>query len=300
MATEPLAEQTGLQGPAAWETEAEREQLHGVGPWRLGMRRLRRNKTALAFGFLFILLVAACLAAPLYAEHVAHTTADREPPVRHDHRRRQAEERGRLGRRADRAAVAQGRREVLARRRPERPRHHGAAALRRPQLADDRRGRGADDDDPVGHPRRARGLLPRLERHGDPVGTRHPLVVPGRDPRCGVGSGAGSGRAANRSDQDRGGLARRADIHHRAGLHPVHGAPDARTGAVAAREGVRGGGARPGRWTAADHVQRGRAQPGLDRARLLHAADRERGPARGRPVVPGRRRTAARTRPGAR
>jgi peptide/nickel transport system permease protein len=75
MATEPLAEQTGLKGPAAWETEAEREQLHGVGPWRLGMRRLRRNKTALAFGFLFILLVAACLAAPLYAEHVAHTTA---------------------------------------------------------------------------------------------------------------------------------------------------------------------------------------------------------------------------------
>ena len=75
MATEPLAEQTGLQGPAAWETEAEREQLHGVGPWRLGIRRLRRNKTALAFGLLFILLVAACLAAPLYAEHVAHTTA---------------------------------------------------------------------------------------------------------------------------------------------------------------------------------------------------------------------------------
>jgi peptide/nickel transport system permease protein len=74
MATEPLAEQTGLQGPAAWETEAEREQLHGVGPWRLGLRRLRRNKTALAFGFLFVLLVAACLAAPLYAEHVAHTT----------------------------------------------------------------------------------------------------------------------------------------------------------------------------------------------------------------------------------
>jgi peptide/nickel transport system permease protein len=74
MATEPLAEQTGLQGPAAWETEAEREQLHGVGPWRLGLRRLRRNKTALAFGFLFVLLVVACLAAPLYAEHVAHTT----------------------------------------------------------------------------------------------------------------------------------------------------------------------------------------------------------------------------------
>jgi peptide/nickel transport system permease protein len=74
LATEPLAEPAGLQGPAAWETEAEREQLHGVGPWRLGLRRLRRNKTALAFGLLFVLLVLACLAAPLWADHVAHTT----------------------------------------------------------------------------------------------------------------------------------------------------------------------------------------------------------------------------------
>ena len=43
---------------------------------RLAARRLRRDKTALAFGFLFILLVAACLAAPLWAEHVAHTTPE--------------------------------------------------------------------------------------------------------------------------------------------------------------------------------------------------------------------------------
>jgi peptide/nickel transport system permease protein len=73
MATEPALEQTGLQGPAAWEQEAEREQVHGLGPWRLGLRRLRRNKVALAFGFLFILLVAACLAAPLWANNVADT-----------------------------------------------------------------------------------------------------------------------------------------------------------------------------------------------------------------------------------
>ena len=73
MATEPLIEQTGLQGPAAWEEEAEREQVHGLGPWRLGLRRLRRNKVALGFGFLFILLVAACLAAPLWADQVAKT-----------------------------------------------------------------------------------------------------------------------------------------------------------------------------------------------------------------------------------
>ncbi|MEA2401095.1 MAG: hypothetical protein QOK00_1498, partial [Thermoleophilaceae bacterium] len=62
MATEPLTEQPGLAGPAAWEVEAEREHVHGLGPWRLGLRRLRRNKTAIAFGILFVLLVLACLA----------------------------------------------------------------------------------------------------------------------------------------------------------------------------------------------------------------------------------------------
>jgi peptide/nickel transport system permease protein len=75
LATEPLAEQTPLQAPAGWEQEADREHVHGLGPWRLGLRRLRRNKTAIAFGVLFVLLVLACLAAPLWAEHVAHTTA---------------------------------------------------------------------------------------------------------------------------------------------------------------------------------------------------------------------------------
>jgi peptide/nickel transport system permease protein len=76
MATEPVTEQPGLTRPAAWEEEAEREQVHGLGPWRLGLRRLRRNKVALAFGFLFVLLVLACLAAPLWADHVAKTGPD--------------------------------------------------------------------------------------------------------------------------------------------------------------------------------------------------------------------------------
>jgi peptide/nickel transport system permease protein len=74
MATEPLTDQTTLQGPAAWEAEAAREKVHGIGPWRLGARRLRRNKVALAFGALFVLLVAVCVAAPLWANNVAHTT----------------------------------------------------------------------------------------------------------------------------------------------------------------------------------------------------------------------------------
>ena len=44
-----------------------------MGPWRLAARRLRRDKVALAFGGLFLLLVALCIAAPYWAEHVAHT-----------------------------------------------------------------------------------------------------------------------------------------------------------------------------------------------------------------------------------
>ena len=72
MATEPATETT-LQGPAAWEEEAEREHVHGLGPWKLGLRRLRRNKLALLFGLIFILLVAVCAAAPLWADNVAKT-----------------------------------------------------------------------------------------------------------------------------------------------------------------------------------------------------------------------------------
>lgn len=73
MATEPAATDQAFQGPAAFEEEARREGLPGVGPWKLGLRRLRRNKVALFFGFLFVLLVTACLAAPIWSERVAHT-----------------------------------------------------------------------------------------------------------------------------------------------------------------------------------------------------------------------------------
>jgi peptide/nickel transport system permease protein len=42
-------------------------------PWRLAWRRLRRNRVALAFGGLFVLIVLFSLAAPIWADHVAHT-----------------------------------------------------------------------------------------------------------------------------------------------------------------------------------------------------------------------------------
>ena len=76
MATEPATPDQALQGPAAFEEEARREGVHGVGPWRLGLRRLGRNMVALFFGFVFVLLVAVSLAAPLWADRVAHTGPD--------------------------------------------------------------------------------------------------------------------------------------------------------------------------------------------------------------------------------
>jgi peptide/nickel transport system permease protein len=77
MAVDPTAPSPGV--PAALEPEAalgtsERQGEGGVGPYKLAARRLRRNKTALAFGALFLVIVIACLCAPLYAAHVAHTT----------------------------------------------------------------------------------------------------------------------------------------------------------------------------------------------------------------------------------
>jgi peptide/nickel transport system permease protein len=45
----------------------------GRSPWALAWRRLRRNRIALAALGVFALIVVVCLAAPLYADHVAHT-----------------------------------------------------------------------------------------------------------------------------------------------------------------------------------------------------------------------------------
>ena len=45
----------------------------GMGPYRLAARRLRRNKVALAFGLLFVLIVVLCALAPVYQSSIAHT-----------------------------------------------------------------------------------------------------------------------------------------------------------------------------------------------------------------------------------
>jgi peptide/nickel transport system permease protein len=46
---------------------------HDSGPFRLASRRLRRNKTALFFGGIFVVIVLACALAPFYANHIAHS-----------------------------------------------------------------------------------------------------------------------------------------------------------------------------------------------------------------------------------
>jgi peptide/nickel transport system permease protein len=45
----------------------------GAGPYRLALRRLRRNTAALVAGVLFVAIVVCCLCAPLYGRYVAHT-----------------------------------------------------------------------------------------------------------------------------------------------------------------------------------------------------------------------------------
>ncbi len=58
--------------PAAYLAEGE-ELPPGISPSRLAWRRLRRNKTALFFGGLFVLIVVLCLLAPVYSHDIAHT-----------------------------------------------------------------------------------------------------------------------------------------------------------------------------------------------------------------------------------
>ena len=45
----------------------------GASPWTLARRRLLRNRVAMAMVGVLVVIVVACLAAPLYAHHVAHT-----------------------------------------------------------------------------------------------------------------------------------------------------------------------------------------------------------------------------------
>ena len=47
--------------------------MASVGPWRIATGQLARNRAAMLAAALFVLIGLACLAAPVYAEHIAHT-----------------------------------------------------------------------------------------------------------------------------------------------------------------------------------------------------------------------------------
>jgi len=65
---------TELSTELAEVLRAEGEELPpGIGPYQLAWRRLKRNKVALAFGGLFVLIVILCVLAPVYAHDIAHT-----------------------------------------------------------------------------------------------------------------------------------------------------------------------------------------------------------------------------------
>lgn len=58
--------------PVGLTEEPDAAQATGVGPGRLALRRLGRNRGALAFGGLFLVIVVMCLAAPIWSHHFAH------------------------------------------------------------------------------------------------------------------------------------------------------------------------------------------------------------------------------------
>jgi peptide/nickel transport system permease protein len=65
----------GSGGPIG---EFDAEKTTAVGPYRLALRRLRRNKTALFFLALFVLIVLVCLLAPIYSHDIAHIAPNQD------------------------------------------------------------------------------------------------------------------------------------------------------------------------------------------------------------------------------
>ena len=142
--------------------------VEGRSPWYLAYRRLRRNRVALAFGALFVLIVALRPRRAALGERGRRHRAERDAHAGEGRGRRRDARSRQPRRQADRPALARRRRQVLPRRRrTARPRRDGAADVRRADLALRRHRRGADHDAAGNRPRPARRLLPRLGRRGD-------------------------------------------------------------------------------------------------------------------------------------
>jgi peptide/nickel transport system permease protein len=74
MALDPVITPGAAGHPA--ETVPAEAEAHdytpAIGPWKLALRRLRRNRIAIGFGCVFMLIVVLCVLAPVYASDVAH------------------------------------------------------------------------------------------------------------------------------------------------------------------------------------------------------------------------------------
>src|SRR6266496_2635425 len=75
-APSPMAEpatELSLDTAAILAEEEHAVAIVGRSPWYLAWRRLRRNYFALGSLVVFVVIVAACALAPVYAHHVART-----------------------------------------------------------------------------------------------------------------------------------------------------------------------------------------------------------------------------------
>jgi peptide/nickel transport system permease protein len=69
------ADQAVTQAPSQpGAPTADKQAGPGIGPYKLALRRLRRDRAALAFGAIFLIICLMCLLAPVYAKSIAHTT----------------------------------------------------------------------------------------------------------------------------------------------------------------------------------------------------------------------------------
>ena len=156
----------------------------GASPWALARRRLARNKVAMAMlAVLAVIVLALPRGAALRGPHRTHGPLPLESR-RNDRRAREDRSgdaagigRARARRDTDRPDVGSG--ALFPRRRQPGARRRGTAAVRRPQLAADRRLRSTPHV-PFRHADRPRcGLLRRSRRRRAVASPRRRLGIPG-------------------------------------------------------------------------------------------------------------------------
>jgi len=70
-----VSSDASVAGPAPASTERARTVRPSAGPWRTALASLRRDRVAMVSLAVFLLVVLACVLAPVFEHHVAHTDA---------------------------------------------------------------------------------------------------------------------------------------------------------------------------------------------------------------------------------